>query len=270
MKDSGQIIGFASQFYTLWNWRVVTNYVTDSYGKSRPSYNSTYFDYVKNVSKSLEKVNELFPDLNIDEGLRGKTRSFIIHDKQIDLSPELIKFGKYYGKTIQEISDLDFDYLLWLRGNVNNPQTRTLIDQLPSIVSYDAQIEADILSKIDKIRKSLLKAGTYSVVFERNPRNYMYDVYNTYYIKWNNTEWEDVIKSDYLVGDVYIGDVIYTLVFQGYKEVNGRYPYVMPEINGKCKRVKGKEVEIEVLPLGYTYIATEYENEPYRQLLLVK
>jgi hypothetical protein len=57
-------IGFAEQFYTLW-W-VTENEAVKGY------------TFVKNISKSVERVNELYPDVKIDANLRGKRGSFYV------------------------------------------------------------------------------------------------------------------------------------------------------------------------------------------------
>ncbi len=55
-------IGFAEQFYTLW-W--VTEFE-----------HATSYTFMKNVSKSRERVEELYPGVELDEKLRGKRGSF--------------------------------------------------------------------------------------------------------------------------------------------------------------------------------------------------
>jgi hypothetical protein len=57
-------IGFAEQFYTLW-WVTENEAVTG-------------YTFVKNISKSVERVNELYPDVKIDANLRGKRGSFYV------------------------------------------------------------------------------------------------------------------------------------------------------------------------------------------------
>jgi hypothetical protein len=55
-------IGFAEQFYTLW-WVTEKEF-------------ATAYTFMKNISKSRERVEELYPGIELDEKLRGKRGSF--------------------------------------------------------------------------------------------------------------------------------------------------------------------------------------------------
>lgn len=97
------IIGFANQYYTLWDFSNETIYFTDSYGNNHPVRIQTNYYYIKNVSMDLDKVKSLYPELTIDENLKGKNRNFSISNENEDLSPEILKFGKYFGSNINDI-----------------------------------------------------------------------------------------------------------------------------------------------------------------------
>lgn len=60
-------IGFAEQFYTLW-------WVTEH-------EHATGYTFMKNISKSRERVNELYPGIEIDDNLRGKRGSFYVSNE---------------------------------------------------------------------------------------------------------------------------------------------------------------------------------------------
>lgn len=60
-------IGFAEQFYTLW-WVTEHEYATG-------------YTFIKNISKSVERVNELYPDVEINARLRGKRGSFYVSNE---------------------------------------------------------------------------------------------------------------------------------------------------------------------------------------------
>ena len=95
-------IGFATEFYTLWDVTTEPKYFTDSYGNHWLQGENTYFGYIQNISKDLSTVKTKYPDLEIDEDLRGKNRSWSRSTEE-DLTPQILKFGKYYGKSIQEV-----------------------------------------------------------------------------------------------------------------------------------------------------------------------
>jgi hypothetical protein len=282
MDTSGKIIGFASKFYTLWHWRTETRYFTDSYGNHWPYTKSTYYIYIKNISTNLARVNKLYPDLSIDEGLRGKTRSFSIENKE-DLSPEILKFGKYYGKSIYDIEKTDFNYVLWLRDNTHSFRLRDIINGLDSVKKLDEDKENEILERFDNIRKSFLTEGEYTVSFERNPGNCLSGL--PWKIKLDDNcpksiiDWIDDYKKydngcsvfpfpgQRVTANGTINGNTYLIVFEDYKQVNGMYPYKMGMINGKYSKTKNKEFTTKLTPVGFTYM--DNENEPYFQILKI-
>jgi hypothetical protein len=256
--------------------------VTDTYGKHWPSVNYTYYTFHKNISKDLDKVKELYPDVSIDEGLRGISRSFSKKGTE-DLSPELIKFGKYYGMTISEIAEKDFDYLLWLRDNCYSSKTRELIEQLPQVVEYEANLKREADEKLQKTISSFLKVGEYEVSFEYNPGYCLseqgVDISFDYncppfvkerydmLVKIRRGDF-DTVRTEPLVSQFgYINGVRYLIVFPQYKQVNGMYPYKMGYINGKIQKTKGKEFTTQLVPIGFAHIGDE--THPLYQILCV-
>ena len=131
-----QIIGFATEYYTLWDYYEVIQYATDSQGNHHPSYTEEHYVYMQNISKDLNKVIAMYPNVRIDEELRGQSHTFS-RNRQEDLSPSLVKFGKYNGLTIEQIADCDMDYLKWLYESEKcSMATRKLIGELPAFKEY--------------------------------------------------------------------------------------------------------------------------------------
>lgn len=164
---SKQIIGFATQFYTLWNTWSDEQYFTDAYGKHHLSSVTTHFDYIKNISTDLAKVNELYPNLSIDENLRGKTASWERAEKIEDTTPEILKFGKYSGKHIADVAKLDFKYLIWLIENVSQRKVKDAIMLLPEVIAYFAEKEAE--SEALKSSYAQIESGLVELEFISNP-----------------------------------------------------------------------------------------------------
>jgi len=55
-------------------------------------------------------------------------------------------------------------------------------------------------------------------------------------------------------------DGIVRVIHKGLKHVNGRFPYTMPMINGKCCRTKNKTFEVTISKIVYkTYYAGEVQ-----------
>lgn len=285
MTTSKQIIGFASQYYTLWSYSRDVRYVTDVNGRHHPSYYQESYVFHKNISKDIEKVKQLYPNLSIDETLRGRDRSFDIKGSE-DLTPELIKFGKYNGYTINEIAEMDFDYLLWLEGSCYNQATRELIQTHPLVVEHYENIRLEEQRKIDAVRSSFLKSGEYTIRFERNPTGSLQNIghsisfdYNCpQFVIDNLKKWEQVqdmcpwgmdggIVESLVCTDGEINGVTYLIVFPQSKHVGGKYPYTMGYINGKVRKTKNKEFTTVVTPIGFAHGGDE--SQPFYQILLV-
>jgi hypothetical protein len=139
-----QVIGFATQFYTLWNYQAVPTFITDSYGKHHQTGIDHKYYYCKNISTDLEKVKALFPNVEISMELRG-TSSFIRNEK-LDLPEIFFWGGKYAGKLIDEVLEMDFNYCLWSAKNYHMPY----ITNHPKYISYFKSIEEQKRLDIEK------------------------------------------------------------------------------------------------------------------------
>ncbi len=66
-----KVIGFAGKYYTLWE---VTSSTTDFCNGKHCIIKS--YTYLQNISFDKEKVFAMYPNIEIDEELRGRTKSF--------------------------------------------------------------------------------------------------------------------------------------------------------------------------------------------------
>jgi len=168
---SNLTIGFANQYYTLWSVTEEANYVTDAYGNSWKSQQWNRFTYIKNVSKDLEKVKELYPNTSIDDGLRGKSISF--DGQKSPVLPEgYFWFGKYYGHTIEEVIETDFNYCLWA---IDNTHIKGLEDHPKVLAHFKAQEEAEA-KRISEAKP--ITVGTHTLTFTSNGFNAWWSEYN--------------------------------------------------------------------------------------------
>jgi len=273
MSNSSNIIGFASQYYTLWSYRTDTRYVTDSHGNHRPSYSETRYTFHKNVSTDIEKVKLIYPNLPIDESLRGKHCSFVIKGTE-DLSPELIKFGKYSGLTISEIASTDFNYLMWLRDNCYSSKTKELINELPIVIEFDETVRLKEESIFTDRINSFITMGFHTIRFEYNPNQLLSSIISDggYDIefskdcpkfiidsleanKYNRENYgqERVPEKKFATAYGYIDETKYLVVFPEYTQVNGLYPYKMAYIDGGIQKTKNKEFTTQFVPVGFTH-----------------
>jgi hypothetical protein len=227
-----QIIGFANQFYTLWSVTEEPQYICDSYGKYWLSRVDYKYRYLKNVSKSVDNVKRKYPQLQIDESLRGKCWDFIKNGD--DVKPDHIFWkGKYYGRLISEVAESDWQYVLWVHSNIR--KYKKYIEGLPQYQQYlKEQLvkEQEKQTAIDAL-KSQIPIGKPIVV------NGISNGYNL------NTcsETEKILSVSFMV-EIDGMDNRILVVCNDARRVNGLYPYLMPVINGKAQRTKNKSFTI--------------------------
>jgi uncharacterized protein (DUF3820 family) len=223
-----QAIGFANKFFTLWSIDTEPVYTTDAYGKHWLTGYNTRYIYHKNISFDLEKAKALHPTLEVQEDLRGKTNSWTTENKE-DLCPQIMKFGKYYGKDINELLEQDFQYLVWVCENKGYSSNGKYAKNLPKIQEHFKAIE-DASNKLINDRnnafETILNAGSFEFVAERNLK----------------------INDGFAYIYVNEGDLCITFKFEqgtfSYNEYNG-FAYGLPIVKGKAKRMKGKTIKFE-------------------------
>ena len=223
-----KIIGFATQFYTLWDYEAVPQYKTDSYGNHHQTGVNHNYYYIKNVSTDIDKVKTLFPSVESDTELRG-TSSFTRNEK-LDLPENYFWGGKYAGKLIDDILEVDFKYCLWSAENYNMPY----ITNHPKYIAHFEAIAKAEQAEINS--KELLKVGdVVELEFTRNG----YNADKEYTECWTEANYNDVEIA---------------VNCNGVKPVSGMYPYLMPVINGKAQKTKGKKLTVTVMEVLETNI----------------
>jgi len=218
-----KIIGFANVYYTLWNVREETIYYTAPSGAMFPSYVTYYYDYVKNISTDLEKVKALYPDTEIDYELKG-TSSFVIEKKDVDLTPEILKFGKYAGRDVREICKEDLNYIIFCIEKCGTKHNKALqiASKTAEYIEYIASKKMALEAKVASFKP--FQNGKYKLTLPRNP----------------NSDGEvslQITEGQKLV-----------LQFRDVKMCmyNGIEYYLPVFKDGKCRRVKGIELEYEL------------------------
>lgn len=233
-----EVIGFATEFYTLWNKVVTRTYFTDAYGNHHYQGDNINYYYVKNISTDLAKVKELFPNTPIDNDLKGQSRDFSITTP--DACPEILKFGKYCGKHISEVASIDFDYIIWILSNGRKStidaclELQVVKDYVNKQKEHELAIEENINSQIG------LESGLHTLLFTTNPNRHISECYEFKL----NYEAAGLSNKYYAVAIPKKGSEVY--VMMDVKKVDGMYPYNMGIINGKAKKVKNKEVAVNI------------------------
>lgn len=218
-------IGFATQYYTLWDHVVTPHYTTDAYGNHHHDRNIHSYYYIKNISTDLEKVKAQYPDVVIDESLRGKTRDWQ-YTEHIEKPAGFFWFGKYYGMKIDDILLSDFSYCLWAmdynRGAGDYIRDNAIYQLWRSMRDLEEQ---KIIDAADTV-----KAGDVVELFFTSNG---YNADDDYSVCWVAAELN--------------GTKIHVKVSEGCKPVFGKYPYLMPVIHGKARRTKLKAFPVTIL-----------------------
>jgi hypothetical protein len=110
-----KVIGFAEQYYTLWNVEKTIVEMNRFQTKEK-----THFLYIQNLSKDFDKakakVNEPF-ELDLD--LKGDKREFYTEGEPQGVIPnDVFKNGKYRFEKIADC--IDIKYVLWYYSETNN------------------------------------------------------------------------------------------------------------------------------------------------------
>lgn len=225
-------IGFAGTFYTLWNICTEDVHHTDMRGDVHKTGVRCNYNYIKNISTDLEKAKSLHPDLEVDEDLYGRNTSWskFTPIEQIDLTPNILKFGKYKDQDINDLVDTDLDYIVWV-SNTNYSANGVYAKTHPKVLQYyidEANTKSAIKAKTDELLESITKEGKITVTLERN------------FGLYENTASTNFIKDGV--------NINLRLQSPNFKEMSYQgHDYALPTIGGKSKRIKGKEVIFEVI-----------------------
>lgn len=218
-----KVIGFTNKFYTLWEVTEDTRDLGNGH-----KYVVTHFVYVKNISFDKETAFSKYPGVAFDENLRGKTASFNT-EKEVWDNVDRFRFGKY---KYEKIDNYDLNYLTWYWDQVsgdhkeyvasvlkaNGYEIRTWGDNSQYLMSPEAlENERKEQMRMNASLELLNNNDSFEICFDHNPD-------------------ED--------GYCRVDDILYH--FREVKEnwYNG-FPYYLPVLNGKSKRIKNKNINVK-------------------------
>lgn len=227
-----KFIGFANKFYTLWD--VTSKVVESKYSKHTIVTNT----YIKNISINIDKVKELYPDVEIDESLRGHSCTFEYIKERKEINVDKFNFGKYEGQLISECNDES--YLIWFFDNCDVERKKNVEERLVElgfVIKNDTIFTREEIEKQEQIERILSNKEELEVTFDRN-LSVEFDSSNKCYGVYRN---EDGILFKF--NDVKLN------YYNGFE-------YGLPLVNGKAKRIKNKTVKIK----DYKYEITKYDT----------
>jgi hypothetical protein len=223
------ILGFAHQFYTLWDVTESPVYVTDAYGNHHLARVNHQFNYIKNVAIDKADAMAKYPNVPIDENLRGKSRSF--SEEGADQRPtDIVWFGKYAGLPLAEVADKNFEYILWMHENCGR-----YVDAIEALPQYQKHL-ADIASKRSEALSNAFswkQGSSIDIVGTRNG-------YNCVPV---DEIGEDGLRYCLFDAELPTGEPV-CVKANDCRLVSGKYPYIMPVVNGKAVKTKNKAFTI--------------------------
>ena len=227
-------IGFATQFYTLWDVTkvdVFSTTVTAGGEMHHKSGERFVCVYIKNISTDLDKVLALHPDAPINEELRGKSRSFeyTTGNQGVTYGDDVFAYGYNKGKAIAEcISIRDLSWAL--QNESNSGRVRNIKNQMIALgmaeydgKMYENQEKVDLVANRKNKRISVLTSlengGKLTMSFSKNLNQG-----GEYFDKENQV----------------------MMQFKDFKvcSYNG-FDYALPTIKGVGKKIKGKMLELD-------------------------
>jgi len=228
------LIGFSNKYYTLWSYSEEPLYTTIGEKSFQYGIKQNY-NYIKNISFDLEKVKELYPDVTIDDDLRGKSESWSKEPKFV-YPDEYFHFGKYEGSLISKCNDQS--YLMWyFQNGVYNERYNIVKNRLIELGC--AFYEDMIFSSVELCNEHIEKIN--NIEKREKEISEIYDKYKTPGIFYHNFYHSLDDQGRY-------GDRMFDIRFDDYSEnFYAGYTYGLPRINGKAKRIKNKVLEMNVV-----------------------
>lgn len=234
-----KVIGFATSFYTLWDVteeRLYSTIRTANGEVHSPAGTRYHCRYIKNISTDLDKVIELYPDLSIDENLRGKSNSFEYLKGDlptVTYSSELFSRGYAKGQVIANCEDLRV--LQWGFNNENSSErisiiSETILNKFGLVYVNGSWLTKD---KAEQILNEVELRVNFSLRAEQSEQTIKF-------VAEKNLDYEGSLVVD-------TGDFKIRLYFADFKTMNyNGFEYGLPTIKGVGKKIKGKELEAKV------------------------
>lgn len=226
------VIGFTNIYYTLWNVTTVGKKV------EQQIVTTTNYTYYQNLSFDFEEAKRKAGTDNFDPELKGSTSFNVVTYKYIDSGINtIVDFGKYYGKTLQEISELDLPYLIWLAKESRNKDLKRITNEHPAAVNY--YIEREKISIDFNNFPGLHNIGVISNwVVTATTNLKLHENYDTSFDMIGYTATLSIAVDDIHVLRFKFTDKQFNILYYD------GYAYGLPLIKGKAKRIKNKELFI--------------------------
>jgi len=230
------IVGFANKFYTLWHIQDEDVYSKGVLGNSFFAGVRTHYQYIKNISFEIDTVKSLYPELKIDDELRGQDHSF--YKNCVVYKNDIIPFGKHKGMSVFEIENIDSYYLEGLYQSNSSNELKIILEKTETIKNLISKEEAE---------KETVKIEFEKMEIEKNKLAADFQI--PVLIKFTSNPSNPITGNDKIItidGEYKNTRCLIYLKEEDVKYVNCQHPYYLLKIDGKARRVKNKEFKLNL------------------------
>lgn len=237
------VIGFAGQTYTL--REITKEEVNHGNGHTTIITNNRF---IKNISHKLEKVKELYPDVEIDK--KYNNRNSWKSSEEVWESDDVFRYGKYQNQKIEDCDDNY--YICWYWSTIEGSHKK-FVEKILTDRGYEIRKDSDndpyivSPSKIKKEKENAELANKSLKVFKTG--------------KPFDLSFTKNLKAD---GTVFIDGVIYKFYYYKKMYYEGlEYAFPMNDIM-KAFRIKNKTINVtkydyEIIDDIITVIVKDFE-----------
>ena len=214
-------IGFTGKYYKLYEYNIIYR---EDYGKI---YKYECYSFVKVISMSKDKTIKKYPDVQFDEFCNDRRYS-TFNKRTLIIKNDKFHCGKYAGKSFDMCDD--YDYMKWF---YNSCATEDQKEVLKSILLENNYVLVDNeFYSVEKIENDINKENQKNKTLEKLSKNLPFI--------------SSVEKNINTNGEYFDKKLQIKLHFERYKTSYwDEFYYGMPiDLNGKAKRIKGKQILI--------------------------
>lgn len=253
-----KVIGFGGKYWTA--WYITERTRTYQIGNCIKNEHYTFCEYVQNLSYDLETAKQKWDNAEVDETLKGHTRTFERnHWVEVEVDTTQFSFGKYRYTPIAECDDLD--YMVWMYN--------TITDKIDPLTEDEIATTENLYNRIVEINHDKYRFHEPNDLFFKKEWRLSTDE------KWQHEAMlidireklknHEPVEFQVLTNPDEEGCVNFYGFYFYFKEVAARnyqgLDYYLPVVNGKAKRVKNKTITVT----DYDYTTKKEEQQMWTE-----
>lgn len=135
--------GAKNKMYTLRCSFLETTWLGNAIGSRLVQRDQHVATLSNNKEKAIEKAFVMVGktcEIKFEVGERDK-------GLRREYEPNIFRFGKYFGKTVEEVKELDPKYLLWVSDNFSSPKHMDVINYIKKIMEVELGLRESEFAK---------------------------------------------------------------------------------------------------------------------------